>query len=205
MTALLEVTLSWLFANAKGRDAKAFHTRPAFAEHKAQTITTLASPDCGASGVLLSTEYTADGPGKFPGLQWAAPPELEGRVKEWLLVCEDPDAPLPTPVAHAIICGIPVSKTSVSTEDLEIEDKSKAQLKGGFYYGKTLRGVPYVPPRPLLNHGPHRYFYQIVALSEPLDTQLLSSTASRDQIADAINGKVLGWGMWTGVAERKWK
>lgn len=138
-------------------------------------------------------------------------------------------------VLYRILCGIPVSKTSVSTEDLEIEDKSKAQLKGGFYYGKTLRGVPYVPPRPLLNHGPHRCksspatsrrravamstpkkqwevgsrcevpnqcildFYQIVALSEPLDTQLLSSTASRDQIADAINGKVLGWGVSSSI------
>lgn len=57
---------------------------------------------------------------------------------------------------HRILAGIPASKTGIDHEDLEIEDNSKRLLKGGFHYGKTLRGVPYVPPRPLMNHGPHR-------------------------------------------------
>lgn len=54
---------------------------------------------------------------------------------------------------------------------------------------------------------PNKYildFYQIVALSEPLDTQLLSSTASRDQIADAINGKVLGWGVSSSIRRQSY-
>jgi hypothetical protein len=49
-----------------------------------------------------------------------------------------------------------VSKTSVGPEDIEMEDETKALLKGGFHYGANRRDVPYIPPRPLLNHGPHR-------------------------------------------------
>ncbi|CAJ2506188.1 Uu.00g003180.m01.CDS01 [Anthostomella pinea] len=194
MTAMLEVSLAWLFKNAKGRDAKAFYTRPALAGFAEQTIT-VTSPDCGATNATLAVDYTADGAGKFPALQWAAPPELEGRVREWLLVSEDPDAPLPTPICHGIYTGIPPTKTSVEAADFEVADKAKALLKGGFHYGKNIRGSVYGLPRPLMNHGPHRYFYMVVALEEPLDPKLLAPTATREQIADAIVGKVLGWGI----------
>ena len=40
-------------------------------------------------------------------------------------------------------------------------------------------------------------FFQVVALSEPLDHKLLRSKPTKDQIADAIVGKVLGWGVST--------
>lgn len=98
----------------------------------------------------------------------------------------------------------------------------------------------YIPPRPLLNHGPHRCrlgrgldpaaqttgydfffflehqktdvapladFYQVVALSEPLPKDFLMSKPqpSREQVAEKIEGKVLGWGLWVGQYERKWE
>ena len=37
---------------------------------------------------------------KIPTLEWKAPADIAGKVKEWLLVCEDPDVPLPTPISH---------------------------------------------------------------------------------------------------------
>lgn len=123
--------------------------------------------------------------------------------------------------------GIPATKLAVVAADFEIADKSKALLKGGFHYGVTIRGTPYVPPRPLMNHGPHRCkllpcnclaisavqadcmhgtdFFFVVALSEPLDRDMLQARATREQIAEAINGKVLGWGQWFGSCERVWK
>ncbi|KAI1085787.1 PEBP-like protein [Whalleya microplaca] len=204
MTAVLEVTLSWLLQNAKEHDDKLFYTTPAFTQSPAPCIAVTA-PECGPNNSVLSVEYTADGAGKFPSLRWEAPADIADQVQEWLLVSEDPDAPLPMPICHGIFGGINATKTSVAAGDFEIEDRSKALLKGGFHYGQTRRGVPYIPPRPLMNHGPHRYFYEVVALKEPLDPSLLSSTASREQIADAIVGKVLGWGMWVGIAERKWE
>lgn len=40
--------------------------------------------------------------------------------------------------------------------DLDVVDHSKGILKGGFHYGKCRKPVVYLPPRPLINHGPHR-------------------------------------------------
>ncbi|KAB5558435.1 hypothetical protein GE09DRAFT_113606 [Coniochaeta sp. 2T2.1] len=221
MTAYIEVALSWLFKNQKGRDAKSFYTYPAFDSHKDQTIE-INSPELGSSPAALSVEHTHDGVGKIPSLEWKAPTEMAGEVKEWLLVCEDPDAPLPTPIAHGIYMGIPLDKTSVENADFEVEDASQCLVKGGFHY-QPRRGQVYIPPRPLMNHGPHRCkkrerhpvrgewltsahtdFWQIVALSEPLDRELIKSKPTKEQVAEAIHGKVLGWGLWIGACERKW-
>ncbi|OTB20488.1 hypothetical protein K445DRAFT_343751 [Daldinia sp. EC12] len=205
MTALIEVSLSWLFKNAKGHDAKSFFKGPAFANLQEKQEVIVTAPECGPTNSVLGVEYTHDGAGKFPALRWDAPPQILSQVKEWLLVSEDPDAFLPTPICHGIYLGIPPTKTSVEPADFEVEDPSKSLLKGGFHYSRSRNGSVYIPPRPLLNHGPHRYFFEVIALKEQLDPSLLTATTTREQIAGAIVGKVLGWGMWVGIAERKWK
>ncbi|KAI2466574.1 PEBP-like protein [Annulohypoxylon bovei var. microspora] len=205
MTALIEVSLSWLFKNAKGHDEKSFYTAPAFADLEGKRDITVTAPDIGPNSSVLGVEYTHDGVGKFPSLRWEAPPHIAGQVKEWLLVSEDPDAPLPTPICHGIYTGIPPTKTSVEAADFEVEDPNEALLKGGFHYGRSRNCLVYIPPRPLMNHGPHRYFFEVIALKEPLSPNLLSATTTREQIADAIVDKILAWGMWVGVAERKWE
>lgn len=50
-------------------------------------------------------------------------------------------------------------------------------------------------------------FYEIVALREPLPKDFVSSQPSptREQVAEKIQGKVLGWGLWVGSYERKWE
>jgi hypothetical protein len=99
MTAVIEGVLGWVFQNQKGRDTKAFTTLPAFDNFKEPTID-ITSPDCGATNSTLAVEYTHDGIGKIPILEWKAPEAIASSVKEWLLVSEDPDAPLPTPICH---------------------------------------------------------------------------------------------------------
>ncbi|KAI1487460.1 PEBP-like protein [Biscogniauxia mediterranea] len=209
MTALLEVALSWLLRNAKGHDARSFYARPAFADAGlADPSITVTSPDCGPSGSRLGAQHMHDGGGRFPALAWSAPPDLAARVREWLLVSEDPDGPLPTPICHGIYHSIPASKTSVSAADFAVADTHTGATAGGFRFGASRRpGTPYIPPRPLLNHGPHRYFYIVVALGEELGAALEGcrvEEVTRDRVAEEIRGKVLGWGMWVGVAERKW-
>lgn len=95
MLKYVEVTASWLFANARGRDAKTFTKGPQFASYPEPTIQ-ITSPDCGASPATLSPEYMAGGDGRLPGLEWDSVPG----VKQWLLICEDVDAPLPNPICH---------------------------------------------------------------------------------------------------------
>lgn len=98
-------------------------------------------------------------------------------------------------------------------------------MKGGFHYGVCRRPGVYLPPRPLMNHGPHRCksdtlidaalgevltckildFYEVVALNEALPKELLQGRPTREQIAEAVQGKVLAWGLWVGAYERKWQ
>lgn len=99
MTAVIEGVLGYIFQNQKGRDAKAFTTLPAFENHTDPTIE-ITSPDCGPTNATLTVEYTHDGIGRIPSLEWKAPENIASEVKEWLLVSEDPDAPLPTPICH---------------------------------------------------------------------------------------------------------
>lgn len=47
-------------------------------------------------------------------------------------------------------------------------------------------------------------FYEVVALNEALPKELLQRRPTREQIAEAVQGKVLGWGLWVGKYERKW-
>lgn len=210
MRAIIEVAASWLFKNARGRDDKSFYRRPALAGLPEPTVE-ITSPECGpgslASPAQMGAEHSHDGAGRFPSLEWEVKEPGMGEVVEWLLVCEDPDAPLPTPIPHGIYGGIKPNKTNIEHSDLEVVDDSKNLLKGGFHYGMCRRPVVYLPPRPLLNHGPHRYFFQIVALSEPLPKALLEAKPqpTREQIAEEIEGKVLGWGLWAGQYERKWE
>ncbi|KAJ6166574.1 hypothetical protein N7470_002021 [Penicillium chermesinum] len=183
MLKYVEYGISRLLASAKGRDAGLFTKTAAFSKIPKPTFQ-LSCPE-----------------GRFPSLTWeGAPPD----TKEFLLVSEDPDAPLSRPSVHGIYYGISPAKTSVGESDFAAAQSPYA-LQGGFKYGKNRRGIIYIPPRPLVGHGPHRYFFTIVALSQPVDTTHLSALPSIDEIAKDIEGKVLGWGEWTAVYERKWE
>ncbi|KAK2003419.1 PEBP-like protein [Colletotrichum falcatum] len=199
----VEVSLSRLFINSRAHDAKAFYTSPAFASHAEPTIT-VTSPDCGASPATMGPEYIAGGGGRIPALSWEVPSDLAPELREWIIVVEDMDAPLPMPICHGIYGGITPETRRVSPDNFEVEDEGRSLLKGGFHWGRGMRDVVYVPPRPLMNHGVHRYVFQVVALSETLDKKMLEDRATLKQVAEAIKGKVLGWGMWTGSCERKW-
>lgn len=63
----------------------------------------------------------------------------------------------------------------------------------------------YNGPRALKGHGPHRYYYQLIALKEPLDLKSIGPIATKAELVKAIEGKVAGWGLWIGISERKWE
>ncbi|KAJ5239687.1 hypothetical protein N7468_004306 [Penicillium chermesinum] len=200
MLKYVEYGISRLLASAKGRDAGLFTKTAAFSKIPKPTFQ-LSCPEVGPPGSQMLLDHSADGKGRFPSLTWeGAPPD----TKEFLLVSEDPDAPLSRPSVHGIYYGISPAKTSVGESDFAAAQSPYA-LQGGFKYGKNRRGIIYIPPRPLVGHGPHRYFFTIVALSQPVDTTHLSALPSIDEIAKDIEGKVLGWGEWTAVYERKWE
>ena len=204
----LEYGLARLLYNLRGRDAKLFIKGPAFADFPEPTIE-INSPDCGPSNSTMKLEYTQYGEDRFPELDWSLPPTLAGQVKEYLLVSEDPDAPLPSPPTHGLCYAIPPSTTRITASDMAL-DKEKSTgkkwvLKGGFHTSKNILGKHYGGPRPPLGHGPHRYFYELIALKEPVDFTKLSEMPTKKELAAAIVRKVAGWGQWVGVFEKQWK
>jgi phosphatidylethanolamine-binding protein (PEBP) family uncharacterized protein len=204
MTVLqvIEYCLGSLLYRLRAYDSQLFSKSPAFAQHPTPTIH-ITSPDCGETGATLKHDYSKFGGGRFPALEW----EKAGPgIKEWLLLSEDPDAPLRKPNVHGIYCFIPPHVTSISNEDLEIATESDGikQIKAGYRIGKNRTGVVYIAPRPPLGHGPHRYLFQLVGLSERLDPEKMSKVPTKKEVEDAIVGKVVGWGVWQATYEQKW-
>lgn len=209
----IERILSFILQNRRGHDEGLILRTAAFAHCPKPTIT-LECPNIGPSGSKIPSKYGFFEQGMFPRLEWTLPASIqEQEVKEWFLAVEDPDAPLAVPVAHGLYYSIPAYRRSVMDTDFEkpphpvpgdgSSSEDKFELNGGFKYGLNRRKVVYIPPRGMLGHGPHRCFYEIVALSEPIDKTKLSSTgATREELVKQLEGKVIAWGEWIGVWER---
>jgi phosphatidylethanolamine-binding protein (PEBP) family uncharacterized protein len=142
--------------------------------------------------------------GRMPELRW---PVARPDVKEYLLISEDPGSPMGGPNVHGIYYSIPATTTAVSPREFEVvhEEETKKVLRSGFRYGKNRRSSVYIPPRPPVGHGPHRYFFELVALKEPLDPTGLSPLPTNEELSKAVKGKVAGWGLWIGIFENKWE
>ncbi|KAL6715296.1 hypothetical protein ACLMJK_007561 [Lecanora helva] len=209
--AFVEFTLGKLFSYCKGHEKGAFTNGPAFKDLPNPTID-LICPECGPSGSTMKLHHTQVGPNeskdRFPNLTWKA---VDG-AKEYILLCEDVDLPISFVVFHGLFYGIPGTTTAVTADDMDPVDaaadakKSNGpyRARGGFKYLKNIQGSHYGGPKPVMGHGPHRYYYQLVALKAPVDTDKMGKI-TKDALGTAIVGNVVGWGRWIGVFERKWE
>ncbi|MCJ1455892.1 hypothetical protein MMC28_006249 [Mycoblastus sanguinarius] len=195
--------LGWLLTSIRGNEAKLFTNTAPFAANSEPTIT-VTSPECGDSPAPLDKDHTAEGANRFPALSWSLPPTLASEVQEYILLVEGPDSPLPDPSVHGIYYSIPKSTTSIGPSDFEVKTEKKLKfLSGGFKYGKNRRGTIWMGPRPVSGHGEHRYFFQVVALGKQLGAEVAGRTVTRESLEKAIKGKVIGWGVWIGLYERR--
>lgn len=162
----------------------------------------------GPSGSKLPLECTckaADGNGVIPELRWAAPNSRE-EVKEYVLLCEDLDPPIPFLVFHhGLLWAIPASTNKAQPKDVAPGEHAKIsrQTVTGWRFVPNVLGLPYVGAGAPLGHGKHRYVFTIIALSESLKFQN-PEMASKKDIKRAMEGKVIGWGQWTGTFEKPW-
>lgn len=218
----IEYILARLLYNVKGHDGLLFIKQEPF-KNVPRNIDVVA-PEIGPEGSHMGVEYSVFGGSKFPELTWSlAPPQTDSslvrkeEIKEYILVSEDPDVPIPNMVGvHGVYYCIPPEKTQVDPEDIRLDSSLSAKsvdgnsnekvkrLKGGFRLGKNLRGTVYGGARPPVGDGGHRYFYQVVALKEKLDLSRLSPVATKSELLREIEGKIVGWGAWYGVYENKW-
>src|SRR5438105_5787292 len=59
----------------------------------------------------IPDRYSGYGDNVSPALEWSSPP---GGVKEFALICHDPDAPLPRGFTHWVIYGMPPDTTGIA-------------------------------------------------------------------------------------------
>jgi Raf kinase inhibitor-like YbhB/YbcL family protein len=133
--------------------------------------------------------HTCQGADVSPSLEWSGePPE----TRSFALLLEDPDAPSGT-WTHWVLFDLPAK-----THNLAQGHKPNGLgLSGLNDFGKPGYGGP-CPPK---GHGPHRYFFKLIALDVP--NLGLSAGARKDEVKAAIKGHVLAETQYMGRFERR--
>jgi Raf kinase inhibitor-like YbhB/YbcL family protein len=179
--------LGRLLRDRRAGDSKLAWNRPGLAAPDTIPLTSPAFTD--GSEMPLSSAGKGVGPNISPPLAWHGLPD---DAVELVLVVEDPDAPLPRPVVHLALAGIPPELTGFAEGDLN-EGGPYGTGRGSF--GRS----GYAGPRPVPGHGAHRYVFQLYALSRPLG---LPPGARPNSIVGAMNRAVLARGRLDGTYER---
>jgi Raf kinase inhibitor-like YbhB/YbcL family protein len=125
-----------------------------------------------------------------PPLEWW---NLPNGAAEIVIAMEDPDAPMPFASMHLIATGIVPRAVAFPAGSLN----SGTQLSQ-VRLGKGMLGRGYSGPTPPPLHGPHRYIFQVLALSQALRTDIVFN---RKSLLKEIDGKVLAKGRLTGTVE----
>ena len=143
-----------------------------------------------AEGQPVPDKYTCTGLNISPPVQWHnAPPG----VRSFVLICDDPDAPVGTWV-HWVLYNLPPATMSL-TENLapspELPDGSKQGVND---FGQPGYGGPCPPPGKA-----HRYFFKIFALNAVLN---LKAGATQKELLKAMDGHVVAQGQLMGTYQR---
>jgi len=146
-------------------------------------------------GGAIPRRYAGDGDDVSPALSWSRVPD---RTRSVAVLCEDPDAPFPSPFVHWLVHGLPAMVHS---------------LPEGVGKSATVPGVPaahqgsnsghdtgYMGPMPPPGHGVHHYYFQVFALDAALD---LDESPTRDELVRAMRGHVLASGSLIGTYVRE--
>ncbi|MFE3753375.1 YbhB/YbcL family Raf kinase inhibitor-like protein [Nocardia tengchongensis] len=150
--------LGKLLKNRRAGDAGLAWNRPGLSESTEITIT---STDFAHEETLpdIHAGKRIGGKDESPALTWSAPSEGTAQL---LLVIEDPDAPGSAPFVHCLALLEP------TVTELPRGALGKAAAPAGVQLLRSDWGRGYMGPSPIKGHGPHRYAFQIFALTEPL-------------------------------------
>lgn len=138
----------------------------------------------------IPVKHTADGEDISPPLEWTNVPE---GTSQFVLLCHDPDAPFITPeqygFVHWLVYNIPASTTNLP------EGGAEQFPHGQNDFGVTAYRGPACPP----GHGPHHYYFTLLALDRELD---LEPGLTLPQLLERVQPHVLGMNRLIGSYER---
>jgi Raf kinase inhibitor-like YbhB/YbcL family protein len=146
-------------------------------------------------GGEIPVKYSGEGQNVSPPLKWSGVP---AEAREVILVCEDPDAPMPKPFVHWVVSGIDPMQAQVpeNVDKAAHPSAIAAATQGENSYSKTGYAGPMPPP----GHGTHHYHFEIFALDQPLS---MKDAPDRDTLMKAMAGHVLAHGEVIGTYKRE--
>jgi phosphatidylethanolamine-binding protein (PEBP) family uncharacterized protein len=175
-----------LLRNVRAGEHRSPLAGPGFAAPHDITITSTAFGDGGTMPRTSAGKGVGDN--TSPQLNWARLPPLTRQVA---LIIDDVDVPLPRPLLHTVALIEP-GVQNVDTGALQPNTAGIRFIPGSLGH----RG--YAGPRPIPDHGPHRYRFHLFALDEPIPNSVTTAKALLKQMA----GHVLARGVLTGTYER---
>jgi Raf kinase inhibitor-like YbhB/YbcL family protein len=190
---MLEHVPHWLGAALKGLRAGADKLAIVQPELGSFENLRLASPAF-ANGARLPERFTADGEGVSPPLFWTGVPEGTERL---VLIVEDPDAPAPTPLVHAVVWGL--AGADGDLKEGAIAPDGSGGAAGSDVGRHSFLGEGWLPPDPPTGHGAHHYAFQLFALGPGPD---VGDNPGRGAVVKAMAGRVLAAGLLTGTYSR---
>jgi Raf kinase inhibitor-like YbhB/YbcL family protein len=159
-------------------------------EHRGIAVTSSALDADGK----IDDRYSAYFDDQVPGLAWSAVIEAQAYV----LIVEDPDAPMDQPFVHWLLWNIPGKATEIAP-GLERTEYPKA-LEGAVQGLNSAGAVGWHGTKPPEGHGVHHYHFQLFALAEPLD---LPPKTTLQELVDVLKGNAIASGEVVGLYKRK--
>lgn len=141
----------------------------------------------------LPVRYTADGPGVSPPLYWD---DVPLGTQSLVLIVEDPDAPAPKPLVHAMVWRMPPDQRQLAEGAISRDNDGTATGDVG---RNSYMSEGWLPPDPPTGHGVHDYVFQLFSLDITPD---LDPNPGRASIVKAMAGHVLGTGLLVGTYAR---
>lgn len=129
-------------------------------------------------GGMIPKKYTCDAEDISPPLVWKDFPE---GTKSFVLICDDPDAPMGTWV-HWVLYDILVDVKELSEGVPDDKTLENGARQGTNDFGNIGYGGP-CPPG-----GTHRYFFKLYALDSMLE---LEPGKTKAEVLDAMEGQLL--------------
>ncbi len=146
------------------------------------------------NGDFIPRRYTGEGEDVSPPLTWSHVPE---GTHEFVLICEDPDAPGEEPFVHWIVYNLSPNSTLIP-EGLTAKPRVEAPIRADQGVN-SFGNIGYGGPMPPEGHGKHRYFFKLYAL----DTELgVPPGASKAEVLRAMSNHVIAEATLVGTYER---
>ncbi|GAA5063256.1 YbhB/YbcL family Raf kinase inhibitor-like protein [Nocardia callitridis] len=162
----------------------------------AESLFPISSPDFADESALdqVHAAKRAGGHDRSPALAWSGIPSDTAQL---LLVVEDPDAPMSSPIVHCVALLEP------TVTELAQGALSAASPGSGVRILRSVVGRGYHGPAPIKGHGPHRYVFQLFALPEAVHRVGRRTPESAKPRAVMGAAKASARGRIVGVYERR--